>query len=1181
MRLRRLDLLAFGPFTDLSLDLSAGSFGLHLIHGPNEAGKSSTLRAIHNLFYGIPLRSNDNFLHEHNQMCLGAEIENRAGNVLAFQRRKKNKNALTALDDSATPIEPETLDRFLGGVDEDTFRALFGIDHHRLVEGGKAILEGKGQVGQLLFAAGSGLTGLKAATGTLQKELDDLFKPRGQNPEINRLLSELAALRKQVQESQLPSDEWTRHHEALRDALHAKEEFDLTRQDRSRARNRLLRIQSAKKPIAERDEFLTRFEELADVVPLPEDFADRHRSARESLTRALALAEQAKMDRDALAAALETIAVPDELLAQGECIESLYQRLGAHLLAQEHRPGIRAQQTSDEHYARNLLVELGKPRDLEQAAALRLRGDEPDLIRGLGREHASIETSLDRHRQAFEAQVARLEELTEELDAIGPEPDIKPLRRVVQRCRKLGDPEEELRTFQSAREQEQRALQRARQGLPHWDGSLEELVQLRPPLDETIAEASQAVTDHTQRMNQLERDLATVTADLDAVEVQIRTLTLEHDMPTEADLAASRTRRDEGWQLVRRSWLDQAAPTDETVAFIAEFAPGGSLDGAFERSLLRADEQADRLRREADRAATLANHLAHREKLNSRRADLQHAKQQVADAVEQLRHSWADRLRTLGLPDRLGPEELRAWLRRREAIVEAVEALRLQDEQIESLQRTIAESRDAIASALPDGSESKGIATESLADRLERAEAVIAEVEERRTRREETRKNLQHARRERDEAERRLLESTRHREQWHARWEPLMARIGLEPEDTPAQADQFLDRIDKLFAHLDKARGFKARIDGIDRDAREFAHDVAEVCRAIAPDLVERPVETAVAELYRRLGEARDLRKHRETTRQNCESAVAKLRAAEQTILQEQARLDTLCQEARCDSADELPEAEARAADRSRVESELRRVEDQIRDLSAGASLEEFIAEAKSVDADEIDLLLQELDTEIDEIEQERSRLDQTIGGEREWLRSQQGGDDAALAAERTQSLLAELRSKVEDYAALRIATELLHRGIEQFREEHQGPVIRRAGELFAELTSGSFQGLDFDEDDHGRPVLLGVRNGQRVGVEAMSDGSCDQLYLALRLASLEGWLDRHEPIPLIADDILLNFDDERSAAALRALAELSRRTQILFFTHHEHLVELAQSSLPADVLFLHLLERSAVSATA
>lgn len=81
-----------------------------------------------------------------------------------------------------------------------------------------------------------------------------------------------------------------------------------------------------------------------------------------------------------------------------------------------------------------------------------------------------------------------------------------------------------------------------------------------------------------------------------------------------------------------------------------------------------------------------------------------------------------------------------------------------------------------------------------------------------------------------------------------------------------------------------------------------------------------------------------------------------------------------------------------------------------------------------------------------------------------------------------------------------------------------------------------------------------------------------DQLYLALRLASLAHYLSNNEPLPLILDDVLVNFDDKRAQAALRILADLSSRTQIIYFTHHEHLVDLARASMPADVLCIHTL---------
>jgi len=96
---------------------------------------------------------------------------------------------------------------------------------------------------------------------------------------------------------------------------------------------------------------------------------------------------------------------------------------------------------------------------------------------------------------------------------------------------------------------------------------------------------------------------------------------------------------------------------------------------------------------------------------------------------------------------------------------------------------------------------------------------------------------------------------------------------------------------------------------------------------------------------------------------------------------------------------------------------------------------------------------------------------------------------------------------------------------------------------------------------------LVGVRpTGKIVPLAGMSDGTLDQLYLALRIASLEHYFAAHEPVPFIVDDVLLNFDDERAAAALTALNAVSGKTQIIFFTHHRRLVELAGAHTHARV---------------
>jgi hypothetical protein len=130
---------------------------------------------------------------------------------------------------------------------------------------------------------------------------------------------------------------------------------------------------------------------------------------------------------------------------------------------------------------------------------------------------------------------------------------------------------------------------------------------------------------------------------------------------------------------------------------------------------------------------------------------------------------------------------------------------------------------------------------------------------------------------------------------------------------------------------------------------------------------------------------------------------------------------------------------------------------------------------------------------------------------------------------------------------------------------------------LFQSITRGSFSGLDAEFSAEDIPILVGSRlDGTTVSVEGMSEGTRDQLYLALRLAALERYLEEHEPMPLILDDLLITFDNERTKAILPQLAILAERTQVFLFTHHEHLVELCRQTLGEERFQLHRLEVTA-----
>jgi uncharacterized protein YhaN len=153
----------------------------------------------------------------------------------------------------------------------------------------------------------------------------------------------------------------------------------------------------------------------------------------------------------------------------------------------------------------------------------------------------------------------------------------------------------------------------------------------------------------------------------------------------------------------------------------------------------------------------------------------------------------------------------------------------------------------------------------------------------------------------------------------------------------------------------------------------------------------------------------------------------------------------------------------------------------------------------------------------------------------------------------------------------LRLAEQILLDNIEAYRRENQTPVLRSAASNFATITRGAFPGLVDDVALDGRPILRARRaTGEQVDVKEMSEGTRDQLYFALRLASLERYRDQGRAMPLLLDDILMTFDDGRTGAGLALLDELAERFQIVVFTHHDHIGRLAQDSLPAGRVHIH-----------
>ncbi|MFN4258555.1 MAG: AAA family ATPase [Gemmataceae bacterium] len=1170
MKILRLDLLAFGPFTDTRLDLSAGCQGLHLIYGPNEAGKSSALRALRRLFYGIPERTSDDFTHAYNKLRIGAILRHSDGSELAVTRRKGRGETLRGSDER-TVIPQEELNRYLDGVDQRLFETWFGIDHKELVQGGEEIGKGGGQLGQVLFAASAGISRLRNTQDQLRKDMNELFVPRGQNPKINATLRELERALAQSRAAQLSSDEWERHDHALRQAEHSKERLEADRQRLNREYKRLARIDSALPSLPKRQALLTRLAEYHDAPLLTEDFGERWRAALNGLRLAEHQAEQAQRELARLEAELSQRQPPAELLNQAPVIEQLQQRLGEYRKALADKPRLVAFLQKEEHQAHEILGDLGRSPDLSQAESLRLAPDEEVRIGNLGNQYQALIQSLDSSRQEVVKISQRIDQTRRELAALPTVPDTIELIWTLREAQREGDLEQrrdELRG--NLRDLDARTAIDLRR-LPLWSGTLEDLEQLAVPPPATIDRFDEEHDRLHHLSRQLDDRLGEVETRLRELAAEIDQLDQQGEVPSEHDLTHARQQRDSGWRLARRAWQEGIVGDAAEQDFIGSFPGSADLAAAYERSVERADQLADRLRREADRVARRAHLSADLRQHQEQRHRLERQRAENAEQLERLTRDWEDLWRRLFVTP-LPPREMRGWLTQHAELRQQAQTQREQRQQLELIEQRIDALIEQTRGALEKLGETAPARASSLALLLTYGQERVEYFQQVKTSRIDLERVLAQLEQDERDAQRDAQRAEAALATWREQWGQALERLGLTPETTPAEVQAVLVEIQKFWQHYREADGLRRRLEGIDRDACRFREDVEELARHVALYKADLSAERLTEELQAALTQARaQAQEYTDLRRQHDRETERQRQALEDRAIHH-AKLQALCQEAGCAVYEELPQAEQRAARRRQLDHDLRQLDEQLLLLSGGQPLAEFITEASQVDSDDLKEQLRHLDQRLRELHEEISKLDQTIGSARAELARMDGSACAAEEAEQAEHLLAQLHEDVSHYARLHLAATMLREGIERFRRKSEGAVLDRASALFAALTAGSFAGLRIEHDDNHEPVMLGVRPGgpETVPVTGMSDGSRDQLYLALRLASLEAYFHNHEPLPFIVDDVLLNFDNRRAEATLQALADLSRLTQVIFFTHHEHLIPLAEQALPSDVLFVH-----------
>ncbi len=412
-----------------------------------------------------------------------------------------------------------------------------------------------------------------------------------------------------------------------------------------------------------------------------------------------------------------------------------------------------------------------------------------------------------------------------------------------------------------------------------------------------------------------------------------------------------------------------------------------------------------------------------------------------------------------------------------------------------------------------------------------------------------------------------------------AAWEACLRRIGLSGELSPATARDALERMDRIQA-LDAERS---------RLEEELARQERERDALCAPfrDLLERLGRASdapddadcperVEALLRELERVRNEVAEQGRLRARLGEQAVELREAEAVLRDAAREVERLLMLAESPDPEAFYRRYAVGREREALERRREDIEDALRLAARDTGTEDFAAFLASfgeADREGLEARLAELGGRLAALAEEDERLADAARILDVRLEQAAASDTLSRARQKEASLAGTIRELALEWSRCALARHLLLEARGRFEKERQPGVIRTASSLFSAITGGAWSGIAASLEDRSLRVL--PPHGEPANPEVLSRGTQEQLYLALRLAHIRNHAAQAAALPVIMDDVLVNFDPERAARTARAFGDLTAPQdgraghQLLYFTCHPHMADLIHEAVPDSRLYV------------
>jgi len=1146
MRIRKLGLRRYGKFTDAFIDFgepAAGKPDMHVVYGPNEAGKSTAISACTDMMYGIPPQSRFNFLHPYATMRIEAEIEI-SGRVRSFSRIKRPHNSL--LDEVGNAVPDSLLVGELGGLDRSAYQTMFCLDDETLEAGGESILASKGDLGHLLFSATAGLARLSDRLGSAQEETDAFFRPGRRSGLLAELKKTLAELKEERERIDTLASAYARlvieRDEAA--AAYAEALFQ-----RSRTQSRIDEVQCLISAMPRLQSFRALRAELVPLALLPEAPASWSQDLPALMIRQTRLEAQTQSVAETIAnlrKELEGLVVNASACGLKSRIELLTDLRARYITAEKDLPERRLSLGLAEQTIARVLALIDHVSE-QNPARLVLSAAVTGSLRDLMEQRSGVDAAL----ASAEAELAKATEALSEAEATvgeqgaGLDDATTATLTAIMTSARQADDAARLRAADRVRAERADELEDCLIELLPWTGGRNELLSAPVPTPDRLRQWISTEADISREIAVREGEFERLDAEVKRLQAKIEVLRSVAGVISDREAGDARSAREVAWA-VHKTTLDAATAADFETAM-------RKLDLITEQRASQVAGIADLNRALLDMAEARASMEQARRRLDESLGRRGTLVGQIGECVRAIGN---------GLEYAIDLAGLNLWMQKRDRAIDAQGKLTAAEREWRRTQDDAASSRELIVEVIRAAgveiSRSDDIAAVLAAGQaaLDRAAGarnlrMIADARAR---------DLKARERSLDQA--RLAERS-----WNTAWrEACMACWLGERGSQPSMAvvRETLEALIDLGAALEKKAELTDRISKMERDQTRFRAEVQDLANLIClpsnpQDVLGRCeavvdcVASATKTLDRRLEvEARLAAEH------------DKARSAADELAEVHSRASIMMNHFGTDSLTEVDGRLRSLARRSDIETRLSQAREEILKGLKVETIEQAEDALHAVERGSLEAELIELKARFED-EDNRSRELFALRNRAEDRIAAVGGDAAVAVLEsKRRTVLVTIEDRAIEYLKLKLGIAAADRALRAYRDHHRSSMMARASQAFALISRGAYSEL-LTQPSNGSELLIakGVDGSSKIASE-LSKGTRFQLYLALRVAGYHEFARTRPPAPFLADDIMETFDDFRAEEAFRLLAAMASKGQIVYFTHHRHLCEIAKAVEPS-----------------